>query len=74
VLQDVKQSISIPVAMKLSPYFSSTAHMAYCLAAAGVNALVLFNRFYQPDFDLEHLEVVPHLVLSTSHELRLPLR
>ncbi len=74
VLRDVKQSVTIPVAMKLSPYFSATAHMARCLAEGGANALVLFNRFYQPDFDLEHLEVVPHLVLSSSHELRLPLR
>jgi dihydroorotate dehydrogenase (fumarate) len=48
--------------------------MAAQLAEVGANALVLFNRFYQPDFDLENLEVVPHLVLSNSHELRLPLR
>ena len=62
------------MAVKLGPYFSSTANMAYRLAAAGADALVLFNRFYQPDFDLEQLAVVPHLVLSNSHELRLPLR
>jgi dihydroorotate dehydrogenase (fumarate) len=74
ILRDVKKSISIPVAMKLSPYFSTTANLAYRLAEAGADALVLFNRFYQPDFDLESLEVVPHLVLSNSHELRLPLR
>jgi dihydroorotate dehydrogenase (fumarate) len=74
VLRDVKKVVSIPVAMKLSPYFSSTANMAYRLAEAGADALVLFNRFYQPDFDLENLEVVPRLVLSNSHELRLPLR
>jgi dihydroorotate dehydrogenase (fumarate) len=74
VLRDVKQSISIPVAMKLSPYFSATANMAYRLAETGADALVLFNRFYQPDFDLENLEVVPRLVLSTPYELRLPLR
>jgi dihydroorotate dehydrogenase (fumarate) len=74
ILRDIKESISIPVAMKLSPYFSTTANLAYRLAEAGADALVLFNRFYQPDFDLESLEVVPHLVLSNSHELRLPLR
>jgi dihydroorotate dehydrogenase (fumarate) len=74
VVQDIKNSISIPVAIKLGPYFSATANMAYRLAQAGADALVLFNRFYQPDFDLENLEVVPDLVLSNSHELRLPLR
>ncbi len=74
ILRDVKKSVSIPVAMKLSPYFSSTAHMAQRLAGAGADALVLFNRFYQPDIDLEALEVVPRLTLSTSYELRLPLR
>jgi dihydroorotate dehydrogenase (fumarate) len=74
VVKDVKQNVSIPVAVKLSPYFSATANMAYRLAEAGADALVLFNRFYQPDFDLENLAVVPHLVLSDSHELRLPLR
>ncbi|MCI0643398.1 MAG: dihydroorotate dehydrogenase-like protein [Chloroflexi bacterium] len=73
VVREVKQSISIPVAVKLSPYFSAMANMAKRLAEAGADALVLFNRFYQPDFDLEALEVVPHLVLSTSLELRLPL-
>ena len=74
VLRDVKSSISIPVAMKLNPYFSATANMAFRLTEAGADALVLFNRFYQPDFDIENLEVVPHLVLSNSNELRLPLR
>jgi dihydroorotate dehydrogenase (fumarate) len=74
VVQDVKNSITIPVAVKLSPFFSATANMAHRLAEVGADALVLFNRFYQPDFDLENLEVVPHLVLSNSHELRLPLR
>ncbi|MEX1020958.1 MAG: dihydroorotate dehydrogenase-like protein [Litorilinea sp.] len=70
----VKQAISIPVAVKLGPYFSSFAHMAKLLQGAGADALVLFNRFYQPDFDLDVLEVVPNLVLSNSNELRLPLR
>jgi dihydroorotate dehydrogenase (fumarate) len=74
VLRDVKKTVSIPVAMKLSPYFSATANMAYRLAEAGADALVLFNRFYQPDFDLENLDVVSSLVLSTPYEMRLPLR
>lgn len=73
-LREVKNAVSIPVAMKLSPYFSSTANMAEKLWEGGADALVLFNRFYQPDFDLEMLEVVPRLVLSSSDELRLPLR
>ena len=73
-LKAIKQNISIPVAMKLSPYFSSTANMAKKLDDAGADALVLFNRFYQPDFDLENLEVVPNLTLSSSWELKLPLR
>ncbi len=73
ILKEVKKTVSIPVAMKLSPYFSSMPNMARKLADAGADALVLFNRFYQPDLDLETLEVVPRLVLSNSHELRLPL-
>ncbi len=74
VLRDVKKVVSIPVALKLSPFFSATANMAHQLAEAGADALVLFNRFYQPDFDLENLEVVPRLVLSSNYELTLPLR
>jgi dihydroorotate dehydrogenase (fumarate) len=74
VVRDVAGCVSIPIAVKLSPFFSSPANVARKLAAAGANGLVLFNRFYQPDIDLEHLEVVPHLVLSRSDELRLPLR
>jgi dihydroorotate dehydrogenase (fumarate) len=74
ILRDVKNVVSIPVAIKLSPYFSATANMAHRLAEGGANALVLFNRFYQPDFDLENLEVVPRLVLSSPYELTLPLR
>ncbi|MBN1218621.1 MAG: dihydroorotate dehydrogenase-like protein [Anaerolineae bacterium] len=74
IVKDVKSSISIPVAVKLNPYFSATVNMAQRLAEAGADALVLFNRFYQPDLDLERLEVVPNLVLSNSNELRLPLR
>jgi len=74
VLRDVKKAITIPVAMKLSPYFSALANMAKQLDKAGASGLVLFNRFYQPDLDIENLEVLPHLVLSTSSELRIPLR
>ena len=74
VLKDVKTAVSFPVALKLNPYFSSLAHTARSLADAGADSLVLFNRFYQPDFDLDNLEVVPNLKLSTSTELRLPLR
>ncbi len=73
-LTRIKDSIGIPVAMKLSPYFSTMANMAKKLDEAGADALVLFNRFYQPDFDLEELEVVPEVNLSTSAESRLPLR
>lgn len=74
VCKAVCESVSIPVAMKLSPYFSSTADMARRLEAAGAKGLVLFNRFYQPVIDLETLEVRPDLVLSTPYESRLPLR
>jgi len=74
LLVDVKRTINIPVAVKLSPFFSSLPNMARRLVRAGANGLVLFNRFYQPDLDIEALEVVPHLVLSDSNELRLPLR
>jgi dihydroorotate dehydrogenase (fumarate) len=74
VLQAVKRSVRIPVAVKLSPYFSSLANVAARLDHAGANGLVLFNRFYQPDFDLDALEVKPDVALSTSEALRLPLR
>jgi len=70
----VRQVIRIPLAVKLSPYFSSVANLSRQLVEAGANGLVLFNRFYQPDLDIETLEVTPQLVLSTSEELRLPLR
>jgi dihydroorotate dehydrogenase (fumarate) len=73
-VRTVRSSVSIPVAVKLSPFFSSLAHMAKQLEGAGANGLVLFNRFYQPDIDLEELEVVPDLVLSSAAEMRLPLR
>ncbi|MFV9506213.1 MAG: dihydroorotate dehydrogenase-like protein [Oscillochloridaceae bacterium umkhey_bin13] len=70
----VRSEIAIPLAVKLSPYFTALPNLAWRLMEAGANGLVLFNRYYQPDFDLEHLEVVPNLHLSTSDELRLPLR
>lgn len=73
LVKDVKSSVRIPVAVKLGPYFSSMANMAKRLDEAGANGLVLFNRFYQPDFDLEALEVVPTVHLSTPYELLLRL-
>jgi len=74
VVRAVRDSITIPIAVKLSPFYSSISNFAKQLDELDVNALVLFNRFYQPDLDCESLEVVPNLELSTSHDLRLPLR
>jgi len=74
LLRQVKGAVTIPVSMKLSPFFSSMSNMAQRLVNEGANGLVFFNRFYQPDFDLENLAVAPRLVLSNSNELRLPLR
>jgi dihydroorotate dehydrogenase (fumarate) len=73
LVSQVKASIRIPVAIKIGAYFSSLPNTARRLDQAGAAALVLFNRFYQPDFDLENLEVVPNLILSTPHELLLRL-
>ncbi len=73
LVSHVKASVRIPVAVKLGPFFSSMANMGVKLDRAGADGLVLFNRFYQPDFDLESLEVVPNLHLSTHHELLLRL-
>lgn len=73
LVEAVKSKVRIPVAVKLAPYFTSMANVAFRLDRAGADALVLFNRFYQPDFDLEALSVTPHLTLSTSAELRLRL-
>jgi len=70
----VRAAIRIPLAVKLSPYYSAFANFAVAAVAAGASGLVLFNRFYQPDFDLESLDVVPRLNLSQSWELRLPVR
>lgn len=74
VVWNVSRAVEIPVAVKIGPQFSAPVNMAQRLAEAGADALVLFNRFYQPDIDLEELEVAPNLVLSQSNELRLPLR
>lgn len=74
MIRSVKRSVEIPLAMKLSPYFSSLGNITRRLVEEGANGLVLFNRFYQPDLDLETLQVAPRLVLSNSNELRLPLR
>ncbi|NER27362.1 MAG: dihydroorotate dehydrogenase-like protein [Symploca sp. SIO1C4] len=74
ILQAVKSQLKIPVAIKVSPFFSNTANMAKRLVEAGADALVLFNRFYQPDLDLEELEVTPNILLSTPQAMRLPLR
>jgi dihydroorotate dehydrogenase (fumarate) len=74
LVRDVRASVKIPLALKLSPFFTSIPNITRRLVEAGANGLVLFNRFYQPDFDLETFEVVPNLELSTAHELRLPLR
>jgi dihydroorotate dehydrogenase (fumarate) len=70
----VRASIGIPLAVKLSPYYSAFANFAAAVARAGADGLVLFNRFYQPDLDLEALEVVPRLELSQPWEMRLPVR
>ena len=74
ILQAVKDAVGIPVAVKLSPYFSSPGNFAKQLDDMGADGLVLFNRFYQPDIDIEELEAAPRLELSNSTELRLRLR
>jgi len=74
LIRDVKAQISIPLAVKIGPYFTGLANIMKQFAEAGADGLVLFNRFYQPDFDLDKLEVEPNLVLSSSDELRVPLR
>lgn len=74
ILRSVKEQVSIPVAVKLSPFFTNFANMARRLEAVGADGLTLFNRFYQPDIDLESLEVSPNILLSTPMAMRLPLR
>jgi dihydroorotate dehydrogenase (fumarate) len=74
VIAAVRAEIDIPLAVKLSPYYSAMANFAALVVAAGADGLVLFNRFYQPDLDLDTLDVVPRIELSHQWELRLPLR
>jgi len=74
IIAEVKGSISVPLAVKLSPFYSSLSHFAAAATGAGADALVLFNRFYAPDINLDTLGVVPRVDLSTSQDLRLPLR
>ncbi|HIK11655.1 MAG TPA: dihydroorotate dehydrogenase-like protein [Oscillatoriaceae cyanobacterium M33_DOE_052] len=74
ILRAVKAEVTIPVAIKISPFFSNTANMTKRLVEAGADGLVLFNRFYQPDIDIEELEVTTNLLLSTPQDMRLPMR
>ncbi len=74
VVRAVRAEVRLPLAVKIGPFFSAMGHMARRLVAAGADGLVLFNRFYQPDIDLEALEVRPNVLLSTPQALRLPLR
>lgn len=74
LIKSIKSEINIPLAVKIGPYFTSLPYTAKKFAEAGANALVLFNRFYQPDFDLDRLEVTPHINLSTPNTLLLRLR
>jgi dihydroorotate dehydrogenase (fumarate) len=73
ILREVKISVHIPVAVKVSPFFSNMANLAKRFDEAGANGLVLFNRFYQPDINLDELEIQPNVLLSTPQALRLPL-
>ncbi len=74
IVEDVRSHIHIPLAIKLSPYYSNLANMAWRLERAGADALVLFNRFYQPDYNLESMTVTSRILLSTPQAMRLPLR
>jgi dihydroorotate dehydrogenase (fumarate) len=74
LLSDIRKQVTIPIGVKLGPFYTALPNFCQRLVEAGANSLVLFNRFYQPDLDLDELEVVPHLILSNSNELRLPLR
>lgn len=73
-VENVVNAVSIPVAVKLGPFFSSIPNICLKMSKLGVKGFVLFNRFYQPDIDIDHLEVLPNITLSTSKDLRLPLR
>ncbi len=74
IVRAVDETVALPIAVKLSPFYSSLPHLAKRLVAAGADGLVVFNRFYQPDIDIEELDVYPNLRLSTADELRLRLR
>jgi dihydroorotate dehydrogenase (fumarate) len=74
IVKEVKLNVNIPIAVKMHPFFSSVSRMAEDFVNVGADGLVLFNRFYQPDIDLEKLEVVPTVLLSTPMDMRLPLR
>lgn len=74
IVKSVLENVKIPVAVKLHPFFTSVSELAFKLDQTGVKGLVLFNRFYQPDIDLDKLEVIPNVLLSTPMDLRLPLR
>lgn len=74
IIKAVKSNVKIPVAVKLAPYFSALANMVKCLDGLDVNGVVMFNRFYQPDINLDTLDVEPNVLFSTSYDLRLPLR
>lgn len=74
LIASIRSRVQIPISVKLSPFTTALPNFAKKCVEAGANGLVLFNRFYQPDFDLDNLEVIHNLVLSTSDELRLPLR
>ena len=71
---NIKKHLNIPLAVKMNPFFTSIPHVASKLVQAGADGLVMFNRFIQPDIDLENMNITPNLILSTSAELRLPLR
>ncbi len=73
IVDNIKETVKIPVAVKINPYFSAMGNMAYRLKKAGADALVLFNRFYQPDFDIHELTIKNDLIYSESNEIRLPL-
>ena len=74
LVSDISQQLKIPLSVKLSPYFTALPHLANRLVKAGADGLVLFNRFYQPDLNIDQFEVEPSLVLSNSEDMRLPLR
>lgn len=73
IVTEIRNTVKIPVAVKLNPYFSSFGNMASRLQKCGADGLVLFNRFYQPDFDISELKIVSNLQYSESNEIRLPL-